>query len=508
MAENVSEFHFTSEAGRDPQVDDTLTYTNPLSGNIYAFMSNAYHGSGGFRDGSYLAPHTRELFYENRKKISHYRNYIKPIIRALTEPVFMEDAPRIITDETGNEISEEGSHMFSTFIEDCDNNKRDLQSFTNEAINYARLHGVTFVVVDNFPDSVQPDTEKAAIDERIMPYVYLQTADKVEEYETDDFGHLLSITFEIDPIVNNQGKEVKRYRRWDLRGSVVMSKDGKGDLVEIEPMVEHGLDVIPVLPVIVGKRRENTELLVDPPLLDIARVILSIFNKDSEIRDQERAQAFANFYIQSDETGNITLGAHNVIFIPSDTQIPPGFASPDPSILSGLVENNEKLVESLYQIAEQNGVKGVQSAKSGVAIQWDFYGTETQLRYSSSLATNLEHRIAKLFMAYTGTKFVYVVSYPDDFLPGDTSKEIETYKIVINDLRPPQSFKNKLLEKTARMLLADEDPKELQDIIDDIMAQKEPELNPVGGGANADNFMDRDKIGKKTDHDSSKKDAR
>lgn len=466
----MSEFTFDSEGTRDPKVDDTLKFINPVEGDPYEFMSNSYFGTGGFRSGEFLFPHPRELFYAVRRKYSHYRNYVKPIVRALIDPVFMEEAPRLILDENSNEINSET--LFGAFIEDCDNNSTKLQSFTETVVTNARLHGVTFIVMDNFPESMQPEVEEAAIAERIFPYVYNVTADRVYTYELDPFGKLQSIVFTEDDVILENGDVEKRYRLWNDEYSQLLTRDQEGKLIAIEPPSFHMLGRVPVLVIMAAKKRRVNELLVDPPLFDIARINLSIYNKDSEIRDQERAQSFSNFYIQTDDTGNITLGPNNVIFIPMASTIPPDFAGPDPQILAGLVENNEKLTEALYQIAEQNGVKGVQSAKSGVAIQWDFYAQESQLKTSSRIATAVEQAIADLFRVYTSTQFVYVVQYPDEFLPGDVSAEIENIKKVF-ELSPPDSFRNKLMEKAARMMLKDEDEEEVNAIIEDIKKQKQ-----------------------------------
>ena len=462
------------EATQDPKVDDTFNSINPIALNPYEFMTDSFYGTGGYRAGNFLFPHIREIFYDSRRMFSHYRNYVQPVVKALIDPVFMEQAPRAIFDSSGAEIAELSDTKFGTFIEDCDNNKTHLQDFTEGVMCNARLHGVTFVVVDNFPDSVQPATDSEAIEDRILPYVYNNTADKVYSYQVDDFGKLREIVFQEDPVINDKGEEECRYRLWNDIYSQVMTTDSDGKLIEVEPPVEHGLDQIPVVVIISGKKRNNTEILINPPLYDLARINLSIYNKDSEVRDQERAQAFSNFYIQCDDPGNLTVGPYNVIFLDKDTTIPPGFASPNPALLSGLVENTEKLVDSLYQIAEQNGVKGVQSAKSGVAIQWDFYAQESQLKKTSKMATKLEQDIAELFRAYTGDEFFYIVDYPKDFLPGDTSAELNNIKTIL-DFDIPQSFRNKLISKVARMMLQDEDQKEVAQIVEDINAMEEPE---------------------------------
>jgi hypothetical protein len=471
----MSESKFTSEAGRDPSVNNTLTYTNPIAMNPYVFMSDAYYGTGGFRTGNYLMPHDREAKYNDRKKFSHYRNYVKPVVRALIEPVFMEEAVRTIF-QGGKAVEDQSKTLFGVFIEDCDNNGTPLQEFTEGVMVNARLHGVTFVVMDNFPSDEQPATPQEAIDGRIMPYVYNLTADLVDSYKVDQWGRLTEIVFIDKPFIDSKGRAEPRFRLWNAQYSQLLKKDKNGRYLPAGPQLTHDLGRMPVTVVMCGKKRYIDEILVDPPMYDIARINLSIYNKDSEIREQERAQAFSIFYIQTDNIENMTVGVNNVIGIPESTTIPPGFASPDSAILAGLVDNNNKLAEALYQIAEQNGVKGVQSAKSGVAIQWDFYAQESQLKRTSKIATLFELLLSELYKDYTNGDFEYVVEYPTDFLPGDTAKELDNIAKVFKDMKPPRVLINKLQVKVAKMLLQDETEEDLLDVIKQILDQAEVEV--------------------------------
>lgn len=468
----------------DPKVSDTNKYTKITNVNKYTFLDDAYYGSGGFRDGTYLIPHTREMFYKDRRQLASYKNYIRPIVRALIEPVFTETAPRVVTDSEGEERD---NLLVNTFIEDVDNDKTHIQDFSEDVITKARRHGVTFVVVDNFPEEEQPPTTAAAIEGRIMPYVISKTGNEVETYKVDEFGRLTEIMF-AEPSVVVSGQKERRARQWTAEYSVMMKmlQTGGGAVrttgvstnkwVEAGPRVYHNLGEIPVISVYAIKRKKKSEILVDPPLYDVARLNAVIFNKDSEIRDNERAQAFSNLFVQSDQSGNFTVGPHNVILVPMDATIAPGFASPNPGILAGLVENNEKNRADLFRMAEQMGVYAVETSKaeSGVALAWKFFGQEAQLKKTARLATDLEHSIMTLFKLYTQEEFEYVVDYPFDYQPGDRLREVTIYKEIVN-LNPPDKMRKKIFEKIARIMFVDEEAEVLQEIIEDIHAEKTPQ---------------------------------
>jgi len=464
----------------DQNVGETDKYTSIMLANKYEFMSNTYFGTGGYRDGQYIIPHQRELFLRNRKELSAYRNFLRPILDSLITPVFNEEATRVIQDTNGNEVQAET--LFSTFLADTNNNGEAIQDFVEQATTYARLHGVCFVVMDNFAQDDQPETTVEAIENRILPYCYIRTANDVETYSLDNYGKITSIIFEEQPVFVN-GKKQERYREWTDTYSVVMGRecDSQGNQKEtlkaLESPVVHGLGVIPVIPVYSTKKRNILDILVEPPMFDIARLNHQLFNKDSCIIDQERAQAFSNFYVQGDASGDMVLGAHNVIFVPMEATMPPGFASPDANILAGLVANSESLKESIFQIAQQNGVYGIKEASSGLAMSYDFYAQEYQLHKTVYIASSLESSMADLFQKYTGEEFIYTVSYPEEFQPGNTKAIIETYKLAL-DMGVPEEFKRAIYEKMARMLFSDDDEETLKNILDGIYNTQEASDGP------------------------------
>ena len=136
----------------------------PVSGlNIYEFMEMTHDGSGIYRDGTGLIPHSREMDYSRRREIGFYKNYLRPIVRAMIEPVFTEEAIRTIQDGDGNELT---GLMINSFIEDADNDGSTLQEVTEDVVTFSRLQGVSFAVVDNFKKEELSETVQENIDNR------------------------------------------------------------------------------------------------------------------------------------------------------------------------------------------------------------------------------------------------------------------------------------------------------------------------------------------------------
>lgn len=366
--------------------------------NQYTFMTHTYEGTGGYKDCSYLIPFHREAWYENRKKFSVYRNFLKPIIDALVMPVFSNPITR-----------EYDSALFDEFVINANNKGDSLTAITMEACKYARLHGVCFVVMDNF--SEVPELLQDAIDLRAFPYIYIQTADTVSEYAVDRFGKLESITFK--GVETLDGKELTTLVTW-TKDDYIKEWVYKNTVVKTESVV-HGLGVLPVTAVF----SENvSDVLPNPPFYSIARLNYGLFNKDSELRDQERAQAFSILYYQTNgNNNNITIGPHNVIPLPvsNELTITPGYASPDSSVIKALIESSEKYIKSIHDAAEQRGV--TVTATSGIEQAYKFRSTAQQLKNTARVAMELEVSLAKLFMSYTNSEFEITVSYTKEYSP-------------------------------------------------------------------------------------------
>ena len=453
----------------DASVDDVSAFRDPITQNAYVLMDDAYKGTGGFRDGSYLIPYGREMFYNMRRQFSTYKNYIKPIFNAMIEPIFADEIPRTYP-ENG---------LFSYFVEDVDNNGTSLQDTMNEAMQITVRQGQVFVIMDNFEEDDMPATLQEARQDRKFPYILLKTALDLDSYKLDKWGNIEEITF-IDAKIEILSKEIQTYRKWDSQASYILKKIGDGKY-EVLKTISHNLGVIPVIACYRNPRMNKQELLIDPPYYDMMRLALSIYNKDSELRDLERSQTFSLLVVQSDRSGNLNIGRRNVIFVRSDTTITPAYISPNPQISIGLMASIDKATDDLYKLAEQSGVTAVRTESSGVSEAFKFFGHETVLRKISNLSRRLEEAIAHLFSIFTGENLdEYTADYPVDFAPGSITSEVDMMDKYLK-MDPPKKAYAMALEKVTRLVLSDQDQKKLEEAIDQIQeeGENEPEPTPI-----------------------------
>lgn len=172
--------------------------------NDYVFVEQAYKGSGGFKDNTYLVPHGREAFYGARQAFSRYTNFINPILQAMVDPVFNALVHREHKD----------NELFEMFLADTNYNDLKIQDFTRLVTKYIRLHSVSFVVMDYILPKDVELSEKDLLKGNHHPYVYMKKAQEVESSKLDFFGRLEEIVFfDVVMDINLDGKLVKKSRR-------------------------------------------------------------------------------------------------------------------------------------------------------------------------------------------------------------------------------------------------------------------------------------------------------
>ena len=461
--------------GTSPDRSNGNDYLSIASGDVsvYKFLSDAYHYTGGFRTGKYLVPYPIEGFYDARRDFSHYVNFFGAIVDAMIDPVFAKPVKRDLQTPRGVDVEDP---FWGGFVDNCTNSGVSLSKFMKESVAvYTRIHSEMFIIVDNFAD--QPEDAISALNNRTYPYIYSKTAEDIFDFVIDEFGKLLSITFYAGTktIKDRKGTEtnIQLYRLWDSNRSIQLMRDDKsGKVVEL-PETEriHDLGVLPVVIVSDSSTPAQGELLPDPKLYGVGRVCLTLFNKDSEMRELERKQEFSLLAIPGNRNGDQAIGAGNILYYPKDSSGSPGWLSPDAATLKGLLDTRNSLREDLYGLAEQHGVVAHREAKSGIALAYEFQAHKNILDATASFCEKAEHDIFNLFSLYMnwGDKYVYSVEYDDKYLPFNTAEKVEQDQFLI-DSGIPDIFKVEIWKDHFKRRFPDATSTQLNDMVDEAEA--------------------------------------
>jgi hypothetical protein len=253
---------------------------------------------------------------------------------------------------------------------------------------------------------------------------------------------LTSITF-YDSDIIIEGKKTQQYRRWTDTTWELLIKGKDNEFVVINSGVNQ-LGKIPIIHILDFCSTKNLIKMPMPPYYDLANLCYSLFNKESELDTLELAQCFSIFYTSGVEVQ--TVGPHNYINCATDSKFPPGFASPNPQNHANLMSSCDRLLNNIYTLASQNGIKIANIVvESGVSKEWDFRAEQVILKETAHAGEELEEEMADLFFQYLNQPTDYDVEYPEDYSPS-YKKDKVTEILTILDHVPPQNITDKLWE--------------------------------------------------------------
>jgi len=411
------------------QNNDMSRKSNDIYYNIYKFCTDAYYGEGGFLDGTYLVPHTKETDMSGRYLISTYKNYIQGIINSLLNPVFSTSALRA-----------SNNTIFDSFIENVDNKGNGIQKFNHNVTKFTILHGVTFVVMDNVSNI--PDTQVEVIKQRAYPYMYQVTADRVLSYGLDKQSKLNSLTFTNG--INEDGEVVVT----KVTDKYIVSGINSDGFKQTGTKKYHKLGVIPVISMYDSL---SEDVLPMSPTYDLCRLNWTIYNQDSEQRVIERNSAFCMLTLDNggDENDiNLNIGSDSLLTYGSrdKTVNKPEWISPEAAILQNMMEASNNSVNKLIEVAANLGVHiasmSTTSAKHEAA---KFIGSQYAIKHTARLAEEFEQMVSELFGIWINTVIEYAVKYPDAYTPAEIeiTEKIKNYKELLT-LDLDSATKNKL----------------------------------------------------------------
>ena len=466
-------------SGRFPQKGDDRTYVDIHNLNPYQQVLYTYEGSHGYRDNSYLIFFQREEWYQERQKYS-MRSVVafKSVVDAMIQPVFEKEIIRT-TDNP----------MFELFLKNADNTGTTLQDMNETLMTHARMLGLTFLVMDNFADASKVETVADAMDQRKFPYVYEKMPFEVYKWKCNNWGKLEWITFydktEIIPDPDHNGKFIQRqyYRRWD---SFAWTKyyewrnpEKHDDVKEIvDSTAPHGLNYLPVYPVMDFVKSNNLTNFPTPVLADIANMAFILYNVESWILMLD-VYTFPTLTLPPMEGSQIAMSAANAIEVPNDAKHAPGYISPPTDCLQVLLQCADRLEEKIYKAANQLGISGSGSRSSiqtisGVSKEWDFRASNALLTKTAYAAKKVEEWCAKTFGDYVGVQVSYTCDYPSEFVEAYSQQRLQRAMDLIKEIPPPNLAKELWCE--IAKVFFDDDADKAKQICDEINSQYSQDL--------------------------------
>ena len=445
----------------------------PITTDEYTLLRDAYTGGGGFDNGDYLFQHSREDMadFMVRKKMARYSNFVKVIVKALTNPIFKKT---IVRDFEEND-------MLKKFVEDVDGQQTSLNAFMKKATKWARLYGRVFIIVDNYAAEEQALNRADALNMRRFPYLYMVCPDQITDYETDRTGRFVKLSYKLR-VKRSKGDMtgIGDTEEWTWTQTGWECKNGNKTGKVREGL--HGLGEIPVVALSAVDEDTNAPLPV-PDMLHIAKANRDIFNRDSEKREILRNQCFpvlvypatrqsVNELKQTDEEGNplgLTVGTGNMLVVDASAGVLPNFIAPPLEPVQTLQQEIKDIVDDMYRQAGLTSVVGVETKASGVAKQWDFEETTNHLADMAENCELAEVQIFNLFAKWAGIEIKELkIKYPRTFNITDIEDELAKAQQMKALAVGGEVVAREINRKAAEVYFADVDDKRYDEIMADI----------------------------------------
>lgn len=391
-----------------------MRFTNtitPLSDTEYELISDAYEGSGGFLDGTYLTQYKRETDanYEIRKELSFYLNYVKVVVDSHIKAVFAKTPERDYAKNV----------LMDGFMLNADADGMSLTQWMKRAATKAKANGCVLVVVDNF-DKVAPTIEDAD-KERQYPYVYSILPNRIVDVTKDKYGRRTSVTYTED-FVDAKGRTVTHYKTWD--NMTCVTTDESEAVVGI---VEHRIGILPCF-FLYGSDITTDKVIPVPEFYQVARANKAIFNICSEIREIQRNQGFSILTIPGEKPteGSTKVGTNNALYYPETSSKAPDYITPDSTPLDKLESFIDRLIQEIYRMSCITYTQQYATNQSGEAKKWTFHITAQVLEDFANNCQNSEMLIGKIFGKYINKDLNFTSEYNKQYGVDDIDVDLNS----------------------------------------------------------------------------------
>lgn len=384
-----------------------------------------------------------ESEYSDRVNRAYRFNHTREVVDLVSKYIFRGE---ILRDDSAPET-------VKRFWKHATKTKQPIHDFMNEASIYASIYGMPWAIVDQTRPSegeaviTLADQERAAL----RPYVYLVKPQNVLDLSWDDNGELnwilIKDTERADAdwsattfITYDVWRVWTRTHWYKLEAEspkgkriATLTDITKSDKIRVVDSGEHGLGVVPAVPITDRGGSSAFDDYAAPGLIDdiayLDRAAANyLSNLDAIIQDQTFSQLVipAQALSAGDEAYDqlIKLGTKRILAYDAEGgQKGPEYISPDPTQAGVILQVITKIITEIYHSAGVAGERtkmdnavGIDNS-SGVAKAYDFDRINAMLATKAERLERAENQIIRLVQMWQGetpTDEDYV-TYPREF---------------------------------------------------------------------------------------------
>ncbi len=434
---------------------------------------------------SVLFRHNREKSweFENRRKRSHYLNFIKPIVRSLVSHATKKAAVR------------EGSDSLKKFWEgvDCER-EESIDDFVKDGLRWAQVLGLVWACVDQDPNAEDPDDKG--------PYAYWVSPLDIFDWGIDDEGEIEWLKQFVYTEQSRTWKDkitpVYRFRVWTATDVTTYEVNQTGGETQIDKRI-HSAGQVPFIPLFSEQDKESVFPDGIPLMADACKLANAIYNYSSLKDEIGYKQTFSWLAIPDKRVDVLQIGLNTCFaYDPQQTNAVPTYISPDASCAETLMNFISTGVEQLRQMlgVGRGRQEGSMQKSSADALELESEDKRSILGDIAREAQSFELRLAALVETYngqTGTKAKEEtrVKYAEDYDLRSFTDEINEFLLFRNiSLSPEVDLRAR--QDLVRKKYSELPPDEVEALADSLQASDEAALAAeVAAAAGVDTSADK-----------------
>lgn len=403
------------------------------------FLMDAYEGTGGFADGSYLIPHPREkdTKFAQRKELATYPNLAQKMVNIMMGFLWRQSPNR------------EADGLYAAFQENADgaNTKLETLLFTYQRL--AMILGTVYIIVDKEP------TQGSTKATENLPYLVARLPGQLAAESKRKNGAWTSVTFS-----EQEGSEI-RYRTYTDKGWKVARDLAGDDIIEQGSYFSDGrsLGRVPVVKYHIAKPLNPTSSRTVSWFKGLADLNWAIYNRESELTELFRGQTFSLLALpvsdpaEAERLTDLTVGTENAISYNPAGGGQPAYIAPPPDPVQLYMTKIDKLADMMYKMANLEFIGSVQP--SGEALKYHFDETNSCLGGMAEMGEAAELDIARLVYLWQNKVFKGAISYPKQFNLTDLAGAINTALDSIS-LQIGPEFNRAIKKRLAKQILSND----------------------------------------------------
>ena len=386
----------------------------------WRYYLESYLGGEDYKRGQHLNRYELETDaeYAERLRTTPLENHVKAVVDVYNSFLFRQQPER----EYGSIAN---LPELEAFLEDCDMEGRNLNTFMKDVSTWASVFGHTWILIAK--PKINAVTRADEIAAGVRPYLNLLTPLNVLDWrwERSDSGYYDLRYLKYIEDINGSIQTIKE---WHL--DTIVTHEVNFDTREILGTTEevNELGIIPA--VCAYSTRSAVRGIGVGDVGDISDIQKYIYNMLSEVEQTIRLDSHPSL-VKTPETV-ASAGAGSIVHMPDnlDPGLKPFLLEYGGASVDSIYKAIEHAVDSIDKLSNTGGIRATSSrSMSGLALQTEFQLLNARLSEKADNLELAEEQMWKLWCMYQGVEWDGEITYEDSYSIQDEQQQYQNLQI-------------------------------------------------------------------------------